>query len=85
MSKCKKCGMEIQWNQQNGKWVPYSNGMIHFEFCKKPITESTVMSMSAGWQRGEKYYDCKCDCGVPPWEVCKHSFDNQKVGAHKTA
>lgn len=24
--------------------------------------------------RGPLYVPVACDCGVPPWEVCKHSF-----------
>lgn len=98
MSKCKKCGMDIQWRKQGSKWIPYSHGVMHWELCKKPITETTVMSKSNGVHVGENYVDVKCDCGVPPWEVCKHSFPEvieaemagmdsiyQKVGAHKTA
>lgn len=30
--------------------------------------------MSAKAIRGENYVEVQCDCGVPPWEVCIHSF-----------
>jgi hypothetical protein len=26
------------------------------------------------WERGENYRPSGCDCGIPPWEVCKHSI-----------
>lgn len=47
---------------------------MHFEVCKVKSNAGKKMSHSAGVQAGPDYYDCKCDCGVPPWETCEHSF-----------
>ncbi len=76
MSVCKKCGAEIVWIKTTKGWIPHNadDGAMHWEFCKKKLSPDTVMERSAGWIVGEEYYDCKCDCGVPPWEVCEHSF-----------
>ncbi len=71
MSKCRDCGMQIDWVKQKGKWVPYTHGVKHWEVCQKV---RVYAEKSSGWITGEHYYDSKCDCSTPPWEVCEHSF-----------
>jgi hypothetical protein len=33
---------------------------------------------------GSEFVDVKCDCGVPNWEVCKHSFHEYMVDDNLT-
>lgn len=35
MSKCRSCGIEIEWHKsENDRWIPYDiNGTCHFESC----------------------------------------------------
>lgn len=78
MAKCKHCGTEITWIKQDGKWIPAnaSTGEIHFQECKRikfkrsgrPTVGKPVLVI------GENYKPSGCDCDIPPWEICKHSF-----------
>ena len=79
MAQCSKCGKPINWKRhgKKGSWVPFDpNGEVHFVTCGKVPRALEVQSY--GVVTGDLYVDVKCDCGIPPWEECRHSFIPKK-------
>ena len=67
MAKCRDCGVKLDWVRVVDKWIPFTNGVRHWDDCKaKAVLEI---------RRGEKItgarYTPSCEeCAIPPWEVC---------------
>ena len=78
MSNCKHCGCAIIWKQTKDGWRPLNavTGDLHFQECRttrfkksgRPLVSKGIVVI------GENYKPSGCDCGIPPWEVCEHSF-----------
>ena len=49
------------------------NGVTHVGF-KTQSHGFQLESIHTPAVAGKNYKPSNCDCGIPPWEVCKHSF-----------
>ena len=55
------------WKRRSiGKCISEGNAKLFMYFGSDSIAAEPI--------RGANFVDPNCDCGIPPWEVCKHSF-----------
>lgn len=67
MARCKDCGVKLDWVRVKDKWLPFTQGVRHWEVCKA----KGVLEIRRGEKVVGKQYTPSCgDCGVPPWEAC---------------
>lgn len=78
---CRKCKLPIVWRKENGRWYGENpDGSDHWDLCSKVRSAGKVFKEKvAGPFTGKYYKPDGCDCGLPPWELCKpdcvHALD----------
>lgn len=72
MSKCKKCKSEIVWKKQGDRWYCYNpDKSEHWDLCASIRNKGKPAMRIGRTIIGEHYKPDGCDCGLPPWELCR--------------
>lgn len=89
MPLCKHCKSDIKFVKKDRWYVFNPDGTEHWKLCKelqewnKKLTEksTTKVPMKIGRTiTGANYKPNGCDCGLPPWELCKPDCEHRIGG-----
>jgi hypothetical protein len=93
-SNCKYCGCSIYWVETKSGWRPYNavTKEPHFDECRPPKHKSKSKQKKGRPLIGKpvlvigiNYVPSNCDCDIPPWELCPHSFPDLLKEANEFA